>query len=95
MTKKLFAFWRYDTFPFYLGGEMIDMNDKGQVYIPKYQAWFTPVLILPYEEGVKRNIEIDKICKQHNKDIKEIMEKNTDAVEKIMKLSHKNRKLEE
>lgn len=85
MTKKLFAFWRYDTFPFYLGGEVEDINDKGQVYIKTYQGWFNPFLILPYEEGVKRDKEITMISKEHAADTKALLHKNTERVNKILK----------
>ena len=53
MKKKLFAFWKYDQFPYCLGGEITDMRDNGSIETVEYGrgAYFKPVLILPLEQG--------------------------------------------
>ena len=35
---NLFAFWRYDQYPYILGAEVTDVNYKGKVYAPSYQS---------------------------------------------------------
>jgi hypothetical protein len=50
--KRLMAFWKYDTYPYHLWGEVFDIDQKGYALIIEYQyRKFKPVLILPYEEG--------------------------------------------
>lgn len=48
---KLFAFWRYDSFPYMLGGEVERMLPSGAVYIAAYRGSFMPIKLLPLAEG--------------------------------------------
>lgn len=49
---RLFAFWRYDTFPFFLGAEVLEVRDNGSVRVVGYNGMlFTPVKILPLSAG--------------------------------------------
>lgn len=72
MNKKLYAFWKYDLFPYVLGGEVTDINDDGLVYIESYQARFRPILILPFEKGKKINQEIEKIKNSYDNEFKKL-----------------------
>lgn len=47
----LFAFWRYDQYPYVLGAPVTKMDDEGRVYAPSYQGWFTPIKIVPLKKG--------------------------------------------
>ena len=50
--KKLFAFWRYDQFPFVLGAEVEDIDDDGWVKAKGYDGMkFKPIKIVPAEVG--------------------------------------------
>lgn len=49
--QRLWAFWKYDRWPFLLGGEIDHFTAGGSVYITSYQSAFKPVLILSYKEG--------------------------------------------
>lgn len=61
MTKKkdmregevtgLFAFWRYDQYPYVLGAPVTKMDDEGRVYTPAYQGWVTPIKLVPLKKG--------------------------------------------
>lgn len=53
MTDALYAFWRYDLFPFYLGGQVSKMKDDGSVQTIEYGPgyYFKPVLLLPLAAG--------------------------------------------
>lgn len=53
MNKELFAFWRYDLFPYVLGGKIVDVSPKGLVAIEGYGygSWFRTFKIVPFEEG--------------------------------------------
>jgi hypothetical protein len=51
-VKGLWAFWKYDKFPYALGGEMLAMNDKGLVSVKGYEGfWFTPECITTIASG--------------------------------------------
>lgn len=52
---KKYAFWYYGLYPYFLGAE-IDLSKcqhDGKVYVPSYQGYFTPILILEGDEGVE------------------------------------------
>jgi hypothetical protein len=52
MEPKLFAFWRYDTFPYVLGAEITKMKDGGQVQPVGYGGGYVvPIKILPLAAG--------------------------------------------
>ena len=84
MNKNLFAFWKYDTFPYVLGGEISDINEKGLVYVDSYQGWFKPILILPLDEGVRRNIKLNAIAKEYEEESKILLAKGIDKVKTLL-----------
>lgn len=47
----LFAFWRYDQYPFVLGAPVTEMDDEGKVYVPNYQGWVKPLKLMPLKKG--------------------------------------------
>jgi hypothetical protein len=61
MTKKrhqnaqkvsgLFAFWRYDLYPYVLGAPITAMDNDGKVYVPSYQGWVVPFKLMPLKKG--------------------------------------------
>ena len=54
----LYAFWRYDLFPFVCGASVNKMDERGLVSAPSYGgSWFKPLLLLPHEAG----LEIQKV----------------------------------
>lgn len=55
-NKTMYAFWRYDQFPFVLGGTVTNMLPNGNVETKEYgtgTTGFTPILIVPLEQGKK------------------------------------------
>lgn len=55
-VKGLFAFWRYDLYPYVIGAEIDAMTEKGSVHAPSYSksfadGWFTPIKVMPAEAG--------------------------------------------
>lgn len=62
MTQRLYAFWKYDRPPHYLGGEVIEMHENGRVSVDGYGGkTFQPAKIVPYEQGVKIQRELEKL----------------------------------
>ena len=46
----LYAFWKYDLYPYLLGGAVSHM-DYDRVYVESYQGWFKPIFLLQAESG--------------------------------------------
>lgn len=53
LSVALFALWRYDTYPYVLGGTITDILANGNVETKEYGYgfYFKPLLILPVKEG--------------------------------------------
>lgn len=49
--QTLIAFWKYDSFPFLLHGEVEEVKTRGLVSVKKYGSLFRPTIILPENEG--------------------------------------------
>ncbi len=59
--SKLYAFWKYDTAPFLLGGEVEEVSNDGYVVIKgRTGCKFKPVLIVPLEKGIKLHKKLNK-----------------------------------
>jgi len=86
-TKKvsdLFAFWRYDLFPYVLGGQVSGMDDKGLVYISSYQRWFNPIKLLPTDTGKKVSQELRQLELEYSQAKDKLLKEYEDKLEKIM-----------
>ena len=58
MKNKEYAFWKYDQFPYVLGGEIsryVEFNGRQMVEVVSYGKghWFKPIKILPLAEGLE------------------------------------------
>ncbi len=65
VVSGLFAFWRYDQFPYVLGAEVTRMDDKGNTYAPSYQSWFRPIKIMPTKAGKTLLAKIEQMRAEH------------------------------
>lgn len=64
--QALYAFWKYDHYPYHLGGELIQVLDSGRVRVKGYDGMtFTPIKIVPFEIGQKIKAELDKLRAAH------------------------------
>lgn len=63
MTTKLYAFWKYDTYPYFLGGDVTRINDDGLVETVQYGRcqWFKPVLLVPPDIGAAMRVKLRKL----------------------------------
>lgn len=61
----LFAFWRYDSYPYVLGAEISMMSEKGSVYAPSYQGWFKPIKVMPAKAGLALLDKLEKMRADH------------------------------
>jgi len=64
--QRLFAFWRYDTLPYFLGGEVEEILESGKVRLKSvYKSLeVTPVKILPYEIGIKAKARLEELGRE-------------------------------
>lgn len=68
--KGLFAFWRYDLYPYVIGAEIDAMTDKGSVHAPSYSrsyadGWFTPIKVMPAKAGKALREKIEQMRTDH------------------------------
>lgn len=80
-----YAFWRYDAFPFCLGGPIVKRLPYNRVSVKGYPGReFTPIKILPFEQGVElsklltcleesREAELTAVRDKYKKSIQEIL----------------------
>ena len=71
--QTLYAFWKYDQFPYVLGGTVTKMNGDGSVQIKEYgNSSFNPVKILPLEDGKKMQNALYVLQSKRDKALKEV-----------------------
>ena len=52
--KKTYAFWRYNQYPYFLGGLIDKDRSSGNlVYVPSHQGYFNPILTCDGDEGLE------------------------------------------
>jgi hypothetical protein len=64
-VTDLFAFWRYDLYPYVLGAPITRMDDNGNAFAPSYQAWFHPIKIMPLEAGKALGARLEQMRAEH------------------------------
>lgn len=61
MDEKYYAFWKYDSVPYLLGGEVIEFRPDGQVSVKGYTGTlFKPVKVVPLSKGIKLKNELER-----------------------------------
>ena len=65
--KDLFAFWRYDFFPYVLGGPVDAMDEKGNVQTTNYGygRWFRPIKLVPLVAGKELLAKLEVLRTEH------------------------------
>ncbi len=65
--EKLYAFWKYDSPPYMLGGEVLKIREDGGVFVKGYDRYMSScfkkeaiMAIVPYETGVKLHKKLKK-----------------------------------
>lgn len=69
-TKKqrLYAFWKYDGYPYILGAEVIQFFENGSVECVGYAGYaFKPVKILPLKQGAILKEKLRQLEKDRQK----------------------------
>lgn len=68
-AEEMVAFWRYDHFPFVLGGHVTKLRGDGAVETRQYDLgnFFKPFRILPKGKGEEALVQLHNIREEHNK----------------------------
>jgi hypothetical protein len=85
---KIFAFWRYDLFPHYLGGTVTEMTPGGAVETKEFEPsrYFRPVKILPVTEGLVLKGKLEALRNEYAQELKKLENKYKAEVDKLMEL---------
>jgi hypothetical protein len=74
--KGLYAFCRYDLYPYCLGGEVEEILENGKVRVKGFQGFiFYPLVIVPKSQGVKIKEQLDTLEKEYKKALDELDDK--------------------
>lgn len=79
----MIAFWKYDLFPFCLGGKVAKEREDGCVYIESYRSWFKPVAVFLDEEGLALLDKINALEQLRNRELREFNEKYDEELNSI------------
>lgn len=72
MKDKLYAFWKYDTPPYLLGGEVESIDEDGFVTVKGYKSSrFRPVKIVSLEKGIKLQKKLHKAEMKYRRIVKD------------------------
>lgn len=68
--NKLYAFWKYDIFPEICGGEVIKVDEEGNVETKEYgtNCWFKPGKLISLTEGKKIRLKLDNLKTRYRKE---------------------------
>ena len=87
MDQDLYAFWKYDGPPYYLGSEVMAVTTNGLVRVRGYgQAVFKPVLIVPIENGKAMKKKIDDLSDEFKEKVNVLREEHVKELSKLMKI---------
>jgi len=84
MKQSLIAFWRHDTFPYCLWGEVIRIGNDGAITASNYGGRrFMPIRILPASEGRKIANKLQALRDEYEHQVRTLRETSRIEVEKI------------
>lgn len=72
-TSNMFAFWKYDRYPFLLGGEYTKVDTAGAVYVPSFQSWRKPELVLDAERGAQLRETLKTLERQYKEESERLL----------------------
>ena len=79
----LYAFWKYDEFPYVLGGTVLTFLEDGDVTVRGHKGMaVTPVKIVPWAAGVELHAMLNGVKEEYRQAQQKILE---DALRKLDK----------
>ena len=83
--EKIMGFWKNDTFPYTLCGEITKILPKGIIQTKEYGTMaFRAIFILEYEEGLKVKEELRKLEINFKNDTLKVREKYTNELKQLL-----------
>ena len=84
-NKLMMAFWKYDQFPYLLGGTITKVMDDGIVKIHEYgNSCFRPVFIVPKSQGEELLNELENLRKKHRQELEDVLKSNRIIANKLL-----------
>lgn len=79
--NNLYAFWKYDLFPYFLGGEIEKVEDSGEVKPLKYSgASFRPVFVTSFIHGEIIHTELNNLAHERAQELEKVYQKYSDKL---------------
>jgi hypothetical protein len=92
--QQLYAFWKYDHYPYYLGGEILQVLDSGRVRVRGYDGMtFAPIKIIPAETGRKIKVELGELARAYTAASKMLEDEWRDRVNKALMIGDPKRQI--
>ena len=86
MDQRLMAFWKYDTYPFLLWGEVDKIDHNGNVQTKEYPHYrFPPVKVFDYDQGMVIAGQLEVLKNEYQSKLSEIGSEYGDKLNKILK----------
>jgi hypothetical protein len=79
---SLYAFWKYDQFPYVLGGRVRTFLENGDVSVRGYDGAFTPIKVVAWSMGVEIHAMLNELNEEYRQAQQKILE---DALRKLDK----------
>lgn len=86
--NNLFAFWKYDMFPYLLGGTITKMRDDGYIQTVEYGPgnYFKAIKILPLKAGKQLQDKLCKISRDREVELKNLYSEWDKKLKDIIKI---------
>jgi hypothetical protein len=86
LKNRLIAFWNYDTYPYCLSGEVLNIKENGLVETIEYGKgyFFNPIKITSYERGLIIKNDLDLLNNEYELKLKDLKEMHKDMTGNIL-----------
>lgn len=83
---RLYAFWKYDTFPYCLSGEVEKILPNGNVIAKNFTGMaFKPTCIVPLEQGLKMKEKLKEIKEEYDDKSRVLLDTSKKKVKELFK----------
>jgi len=84
MEQELYAFWKYDQYPYTLYGKIEEFKGD-RVYIKSYQSWFKPFKVVEGKDALRLISDLDSITYRRTCEINDINLKYKKELDSLIK----------
>lgn len=84
-SQRLWAFWRYDTFPYMLGAPVKEVLEDGWVTVEGYTGMkFRPIKLLPLKQGEKQWAKVSDLRSAHQETVRKLKREFNAKVQEVV-----------